>query len=137
MAIWPLTKMINKRTKKTNHLHFVIILFSQYVFHPVCSYLSKQLLTKEQTKVTTHILQSYHPVSFSKYFIQRSYLSKELLTKEQTKVTTHILQSYHPVSFSKYFIQRSYLSKELLTKEQIQFLFQSTSSSVNIYQNNY
>ena len=52
--------------------------------------------------MTTHILQSYHPVSFSKYFIQRSYLSKELLTKEQTKVTAHILQSYHPVSFSKY-----------------------------------
>ena len=50
MAIWPLTKMINKRTKKTNHLHLVIIspiLFSQYVLHPV--FISIKIITNKRT----------------------------------------------------------------------------------------
>ena len=107
MAIWPLTKMINKRTKKINHLHFVIIspiLFSQYVLHPV--FISIKIITNKRTDKSdySHFAIVLPSFSFSKYFIQCSYIIsiKELLTNEVAKVINHILPLLSPLSM--YFI---------------------------------
>ena len=115
-----LTKMINKRTKKTNHLHLVIIspiLFSQYVLHPV--FISIKIITNKRTDKGDCL----HFATISPSFVFKTllpvFISINIITnkKDQTKVTTYILPSYHPVSFSKYFIQCSYLCIKIITNK--------------------
>ena len=127
--------MINKRTKKTNNLHLVIIsliLLSQYVLHPVfvsikiitnkrtdkgdCLhfaiispsfffkilypvFISIKIITnkKEQTKMTCLHFAIVSPSFFFEVLHPVFTSINIIITKEQTKVTAHILQSYHLV----------------------------------------
>ena len=112
----------NKRTDKSDHLHFAIISPSFFFKTLLPVFISINIITnkKDQTKMPclhfaiispSFFFKVLHPVFIS------TYVSKQLLTKEQTKVTTYILPSYHPVSFSKYFIQCSYLRIKIITNK--------------------
>ena len=114
MAIWPLTKMINKRIKKTNHLHFVIIspsLFSQYVLHP--AFITIKRITNKRTDKSDRLHFAIVSPSFFFKVLHPEFISIKI--KEQTKVSDHshfaiVSPSF---SFSKYFIQCSHLSKQV------------------------
>ena len=84
-----LTKMINKRTKKTNHLHLVIIspiLFSQYVLHPV--FISIKIITNKRTDKGDCL----HFATISPSFVFKTllpvFISINIITnkKDQTKM---------------------------------------------------
>ena len=103
-----------QRIKKTNYSHFEITspIFCFEVFHPMFIYyfLSKELLTKEQTKVTAHFLQSHHPVFFFRTTLSSVYilLSIKRITNKRIDKSSRSHFAITSSSFLKYFIQCSY-----------------------------
>ena len=90
MTIWPLTKMINKRTKKTNHLHFVIIspiLFLQYVLHPV--FISIKIITNKRTDKSDHSHFAIVSLSFFFKILHPVFTSIKIITNKRTDKTDH------------------------------------------------
>ena len=104
----------NKRTDKGNCLHFATISPSFFFKTLLPVFISINIITnkKIRQKCPAYILPSYHPVSFSKYFIQCSYLRIKIITNKRTDKSDHLhfaiispsffFKVLHPVFISTY-----------------------------------
>ena len=102
--------MINKRTKKTSHLHFTQFAFAVYVCTSSIVQIYQKITNKRTDKSDCLHFAIISPGSMC------SDLSKIITKKERTKVTAYIL---HPVSFQRTSssVYTFSISKELLTNE--------------------